>query len=256
MYPSIEILSPKYKLTLEAISKENGCKAKVEELAFIDIAFCCVYFGLAKESEPILLHKFFHRYNKEFASKLRTFLQLKPKMDSTGFKFWKNFKQKSINEMRRVFEDIHNNKRSGPSDIHSENLYDNLSALKYYGGHQHRLSHYFRHLYQSFRFISMQQFLTSQEKYFYGKTIRAQLSVYEQIIILLNSLSSLGMKWEFTANIKDLPLGNSINDFRFITRYNLIKNLPGSQYYDIKYRKFYPLVAYDYLEDVTYRSVV
>jgi len=253
IYPDIEMLHPTYKIKLAQIAKANKCRAKVEEIAIIDIPFCCNYFGLSRESETILLHKFYNRYNKDFIRRLKTFLQLKPKTEDFNlFAEWKEFKSKDVKEMKEVFEKIYYNRKLGSLDTSSNLLFKNLSANKYYGGHQHRLGHYFRHLFQSFKFISLQQSLTPKEKYFYAKTLRAQLSTYEQFILLFNSLSSLGMKWEYTADIDNLPAGYDLEDFKFITRYNLIKNLPGSQYYDIKYRIFYPNVHFDYRDDITY----
>lgn len=256
MYPNLEVLQPAYKIKLEQIAKANKCRAKVEDLAAIDISFCCIYFGLSSESETILLHKFFHRYNKEFIRRLKTFLQLKPKTENTElFEEWKKFKAKDIKEMKEQFEKIHTNRNPNSSDASSDKLFKNLTAYKYYGGNQHRLGHYFRHLFQTYKFISLQQSLTPDEKYFYAKTLRAQLSTYEQFILLFNSLSSLGMKWEYTSDVDNLPNGYEISDFKFITRYNLIKNLPGSQYYDITYRRYYPDVHFEYRDDITYNVV-
>lgn len=253
MYPDLEIIQPEYKIALEKIAKSNNCKAKVEDLAIIDISYCCIFFGLSNESETILLHKFFNRYNKEFIRRLKTFLQLKPKTENLElFKEWKTFKSKDVKEMKEIFEEVHKNRKSNPSEINSTTLIRNLKAIKYYGGHQHRLGHYFRHLFQSFKFISLQQSLNPNEKYFYAKILRAQLSTYEQFILMFNSLSSLGMKWEYMADIDKLQIGYDLDDFKFITRYNLIKNLPGSQYYDITYRRFYPKVHFEYKDDITY----
>lgn len=252
MYPDVEIFQLPYKNALEKIKTNNSCKANIKDLALIDIAFCCIYFGVSKESETILFHKFFHRYNKQYVSKLKIFLQLKPKKeDSVLYQEWKDFKGKEVDRMRESFEYIYNH-RANPINDPTCTVLQNLNALKYYGGHQHRLGHYFRHLFQSFKFISLQDFLTDDEKYFYAKTIRAQLSTYEQFILFFNSLSSLGMKWEYTADISDLTKGYNINDFKLITRYNLIKNLPGSQYYDFTYRKYYPNVHFEYKDDITY----
>lgn len=114
---------------------------------------------------------------------------------------------------------------------------------KYYNGHQHRLGHYFRHLFQSYKYLNNQNDLTSEENYFFGKTLRAQLSTYEQAILFFNSISSIGMKWEYT------PDHNSDNrdsdKYKLITRYNLIKNLPGYHFLGIKYENYYPRVQFE-----------
>lgn len=256
MYPEIEIFKPNYKIELEKIRKNNSCRATVEDLAFIDISFCFFYFGVSKESETIILHKFYNRYEKEFILRIKAFLQLKPKEENANaFTEWKKFKSYDVSQMKAVFEDVYIKTRKPKSITLDENkahLYLNLNYEKYYGGHQHRLGHYFRHLFQSFKYLSLQDYLTKEEKYFYAKTIRAQLSTYEQFILFFNSLSSLGMKWEYTVDSKDLPNNSDLEEYKFISRYNLIKNLPGSQYYDFTYRRYYPNVEYEYKDDITY----
>lgn len=116
-----------------------------------------------------------------------------------------------------------------------------MEQEKYYGGHQHRLGHYFRHLFQSYKFLSGQKF-NDREKYFYGKILRAQLSTYEQCIFFINSLSSLGFKWEYDPE-KTISASNERTDL--ITFYNLIKNVPGQHFLDLLYKSYYPKVQYE-----------
>lgn len=255
MYPDIEIILPTYRVELEKIHKRNNCKDTLEGLALIDIAFCFFYFGVSKESETILLHKFYNRYNKEFSNRLKVFLQLKPKQENKElFDEWKTFKEKEIKDKLVIFEELypHAGKSFLPANFIKTKLFTNLDAEKYYEGHQHRLGHYFRHLFQSYKFLTMQEFITPEEKYFYGKTFRAQLSSYEQFLLFVNSLSSLGMKWEYSIVEKDVKGKGKLEDYKLITRYNLIKNLPGSQYYDFTYRRYYPKVKFEYFDDITY----
>lgn len=40
---------------------------------------------------------------------------------------------------------------------------------KYYGGHQFRLGHYFRHLYQTYKFVDSSEFLSKEQKSITGK---------------------------------------------------------------------------------------
>lgn len=103
-----------------------------------------------------------------------------------------------------------------------------------YTGHQNRLGHYYRHLYQSIRYIDEANFLSDGEKYEYAKVLRAQLSTAEQVIFLFNSLSTLGAAWGYES--KD-------NQKNLVTKYKLIKNIsPGitsgidpKQYYKMKF---------------------
>jgi Putative phage abortive infection protein len=60
-------------------------------------------------------------------------------------------------------------------------------------GHQSRLGHYYRHLYQMVRYVDQQQI--DINKYEYVKTMRAQLSTHEQALLLVNSLTPIGQNW-------------------------------------------------------------
>lgn len=252
LYPGVEFIKPKYKIHLRKVREMNNCDATIEELAIIDISYCYFFFGVSKESEPIILQKFFTRYDKAFITKLKMFFQLKPKSEfSLHFKNWKFFMEKNIVEMKDLFEDIYLAKANPSLNISDEvkAMLQNLKMDKYYGGHQHRLGHYFRHLFQSYKFLSLQDFLSTDEKYFYAKTFRAQISTYEQLMLFFNSLSSLGMKWDYTP---DTPVNLNSEDFKFITKYQLIKNLPGSQYFEFEYRKYYEKVKFEFQDDPTY----
>jgi hypothetical protein len=114
------------------------------------------------------------------------------------------------------------------------------SALKQlFHGHQAVLGHYYRHFYQTVKYIDeLDRLLTYPEKYHYVKTFRAQLSTQEQILFCFNSLSDLGKIWEIDPSTDQ--------NRKLITKYNLIKNIPTDIYlgfFDI--RSYYPNVFYE-----------
>lgn len=76
-------------------------------------------------------------------------------------------------------------------------------------GHQSRLGHYYRHLYQAVRYVDQQTI--DIDKYQYVKTIRAQLSNHEQALLLLNSLT---------------PIGNDWWEMGFMEIYRMVQNIP------------------------------
>ncbi len=106
-------------------------------------------------------------------------------------------------------------------------------------GHQSRLGHYFRHLFQTIIFIDGQpeSLLSYRDKCNYVKTLRAQLSNHEQAVFFYNSLTTLGKLWEM----------DKINDNKkLITKYNLIKNLPKGFTGTIDPKNYYPDVYYEF----------
>ena len=95
-------------------------------------------------------------------------------------------------------------------------------------GHQSRLGHYYRHLYQTVTFIDKTEYLSNDEKYFYVKTIRAQMSTFELAMFFINALSDFGQPW-------------TIGDPSLIMKYKLIKNIPSGFVFDINPKDYFPM---------------
>lgn len=105
------------------------------------------------------------------------------------------------------------------------------NADKYYfNGHQSRLGHYFRHLRRTIIFVHRNNFLTDVQKKEYMRTVRAQLSNHEQILLFFHSVSDLGLKWELQNQNKET----------LITSYHLIRNIPLGSIYGFNPRRYYP----------------
>lgn len=64
-------------------------------------------------------------------------------------------------------------------------------------GHQNRLSHYFRNLFNAYKYINQAE-LSAEEKTALAQVLRAKLSNYEQALLALNVMSHLGQAWERT----------------------------------------------------------
>ena len=87
-----------------------------------------------------------------------------------------------------------------------------------FSGHETRLAHYYRHLYQTVK----QVFLAEQKGYIshndarkYLSTLRAQLSNEEQQLLYYNYITGFGGNWDF--------LGGR---HKFLTDYRMIHNIP------------------------------
>lgn len=96
------------------------------------------------------------------------------------------------------------------SAIHKERQ-KNKSERRQFGGHQLRLSHYFRNLFSAYTFIEEAK-LSEKEKLSLGKVLRSKLSNHEQAVLTLNIMSHLGAEWERTG---------------LVEKYKPIKNLPS-----------------------------
>lgn len=117
--------------------------------------------------------------------------------------------------------------------------------------HEILLGQYFRHLYQTVKYINEQSnyILSDSEKYSYIKTLRCQLSSYEQALLFWDSLSPLGYVWEM-AEIKSAEAKNiqpNVNKM-LITKYQLIKNIPPNMLSVIHPEQFYKDVKFDWIK--------
>ncbi|EOA6820110.1 putative phage abortive infection protein [Vibrio vulnificus] len=234
--------NPKYQRYLQS----GVCKGKNDkdliEMALVDIAFSIVFFGLGEEGEVIVRKHFCTRYKAEYYFKLIYFIKMKPKRTNVDrFTNWESVRSLQLKELHVLIDELYKNRKdpSKSEGLSELALKQNMNGKyqKYYGGHQFRLGHYFRHLYQSYTFLDSHSHLSSKEKYSYGKILRAQLSTYEQALLFINSISCLGMAWELTYE--------SVDEKGLITKYNLITNLPGEHISGIKYKKYYGSVSYE-----------
>ena len=137
------------------------------------------------------------------------------------------------------YKNLKYSKRGIFDELKETDIYDTKQKL--FSGNQHLLGHYFRHLFQTVKYIDQQKWwvLSQKEKYEYIKTLRAQMSNYEQALFFINSLTQLGRKWEF-----ENPDGKEL-----ISTYNLIKNLPQHFIPNMEPQFYYPNIDYDWKEN-------
>jgi hypothetical protein len=243
-----DYLTPNYKKELLAIKKINRIRANIIEMAIIDIAYSIVFFGVGLEGESVIRDRFKKKYNGVYFYRLLAFIKLKPKKENRyRFLLWEKIRAYDLKELSAIINEIYifrsHVKLNYDISETAKNLISGNSFEKYYGGHQHRLGHYFRHLFQTYKFINQNESLDEKMKYFYGKTLRAQISTYEQALLFINSISSLGMKWELKPEgYEDLE---EKKDAGLITKYHLIKNLPGNHFFGITYKNYYPKVKFE-----------
>jgi len=102
------------------------------------------------------------------------------------------------------FEGALNNKET-------KNQVKNDRKLGYtpFEGHQSRLGHYYRHLYQTVCYVENQT--CDINKYEYVKTIRAQLTTHEQALLFINCLTIIGEVWW---------------DKKLLIKYRFVQNIP------------------------------
>lgn len=197
------------KIFITLLREFDACFEAVMQVAFpsgfddlegLNIAYLCFYYGaVGKASQKILRHRLEKRYGDRYVAEL-----------FTAF----------ASEQARL-----NSDKDFPYTP--------------FDGHQSRLGHYFRHLFQAVRYIDEQpeELVPAKNKYGYIKLLRAQLSTQEQALFLLNSLSDLGARW------REPSSADPRQDL--VTHYNLIKNIPFGFLSHVDAEKYYPGVRFE-----------
>ena len=243
---SEEIYQQEYLERCKKNPRFAGRNINLVQLARIDIVYHIIFFGLSREDQQTISSRLDQRYDRTFIMNILAYASLKPKKES---KYWRKWEQTHDLEDRhelfrqilkaRANRDFKPSLISGGWIVKGNEYHPHLPFYpddydKYYGGHQFRLGHYYRHMFAAVNYIDREKYLTAEEKYFYIKILRVQLSNYEQIAFFLNTVSGLGRAWELEGTG---PL---------VTTYNMITNIP-SQYImdDINVRDYFPEVKYD-----------
>jgi len=100
---------------------------------------------------------------------------------------------------------------------------------KPFSGHQSILAHYYRHLFQTVKFVANQNeiVISYNSKRDYLRVLRSMLSNHEQILLYYNWLAGFGNNWEL--KIDDI---NYETTNKFFTDYRMIHNIPNQMIFE------------------------
>ena len=242
-----DCIIPSYKKKLQELTTKINNEINLLDLIIIDISYLIVFYGLNSEGLSVIRKNFLKKYNPAFYHKLLFYMELKPSQNNNRYlKLWLEARHLETKKLQNLVDELYK-KRKQNKKIDLTDFAQNFELYqdyeKCFQGRQSYFGHYFRHLFQTFKYLN-ENILDKNEKYKYGKMLRAQLSTYEQAILLINSISSLGMKWEYNPEKYE---NDKINP-KLITEFQLIKNLPGEQMFGIKYNVYYPHVKFETME--------
>lgn len=163
---------------------------KDQENSILDLSYKVFFMGIGESSNKLIIKSSKDILNPDFVQSLIEYL------DRIKFKF-RNLPKDKIFVIDPVTGKV----------IRYANTYVPFD------GHISRLGNYFRHLYRTIKFIAEQddEVIDEETKCQYAKTLRAQISDYEQLLLYYNINSSLGRTW--------IQEG-------FIKRFRMIKNIP------------------------------
>ncbi|WP_164111995.1 MULTISPECIES: putative phage abortive infection protein [Sphingobacterium] len=218
-----ELVDVKYLDSIKNYTKD------VDKLIHLEIAYVVVFFGVSQSGRDSIQILLKDKYNQEFINELTNCLSYKLQgfsKNDDGKSFWADKK------FQLELTDCSNPNKS--------------DEIKYHNGHQSKLGHYYRQNYMLIKFIDdfNDRNIDYDKKWEYSKLLRSLYSNHEQIMMYLNSISIFGRDWELSQKDKNK---------QWITKYDLIKNIPRS--YREKYciNDFYPNVDYEYEKETSER---
>ncbi|WP_343692624.1 putative phage abortive infection protein [Chitinophaga sp.] len=175
------------------MEKQMGIKLKNVDAT--SMAYNIFFFGIGYNSEKL--------YESSFNDdELKIFNKKNIDPNSFQFECVKEKLETYKNEVQSLLEKTNSlNKKRSNWPIHFR--------YKPYDGHANWLGHYYRHLFQTARYILMDKILDLQEKRQYLRTLRAQLSNFEQLLLFYNAYSWFQEEWD-----------------QLFTTYRFIKNIP------------------------------
>lgn len=251
------IYEPTYLAEIKGKLEHTNKNIDLVNLAKLSLPYLVTFYGVGSDGKHAIYDVLEGKYKKDFLEKALEYIAMKPIESSNYFSNWTSINKHTFKQrvpVSQLIRRLRNNEQIEDSELaeKAKEYYYKSDYVKYYGGHQYQLGHYYRHLFQTFHFINVQKNLKFPEKYFYAKTLRAQLSTHEQFLLFINSLSILGLVWDLTPEIPIKKWYQSdkelVDDNRLITKYNLIKNIPGKEIFGIAYRDYYPDVEYEHMK--------
>ena len=176
----------------QSFNDELEDNKKLESKELTKFSYIIFFFGVGKNSEKQMS---FSEMEKELFNKVKPFLNsLKEKYSSiTSKNFDSVTSQNSYETIRRKLWNGH------------------VKNFKPFNGHVSILAHYYRHLFQTVKFVIEHKVFNEKEKLSYLKIIRAQLSNHEQLMLYYNGVSMAEEIW-FKAE--------------YFTKYKMIHNIP------------------------------
>lgn len=258
-----DFYDPTYYKSLEEEFTIKKRKISLKEIAKMNIAYHVVFFGVDYYGKHIIKNALERKYDSKLIGEILDYMALKPLEQTENWDSWRRLRKMEIMRKKESVKNIYwlrqtQSKRSdvtlADTDLQAEDdkpVFYRDNYIKYYGGHQIRLGHYFRHLFQMVNYVNDNKLFQYQQKYDYVKLLRAQMSTYEQVVFYFNSLSSIGDIWELCIskrfkNNTTPPSDEEIVNKQLVTKYNLIKNLANGQLLKQSFTRHYPDINYEF----------
>lgn len=182
---------------------------KDDEETITNLSYLTFFIGVGENSDPLL-----YSYTRNICSKF--FMEKVVALYKSEQQ--KYLGQKSLTSMikSRMPDLAPDKKKNYPKmKVPNKEIKELVYTARYkpFSGHISKLGHYYRHLFQTVKFVDQVGFLKEDDKKKYVKSLRAQLSSHEQLLLYYNTISKFGQPWNQQTN-------------NYIVKYKMIKNIP------------------------------
>ncbi|KAF2519259.1 hypothetical protein E0W68_05690 [Flavobacterium salilacus subsp. salilacus] len=135
---------------------------------------------------------------------------------------------KELKEIRKGHEN--RGKKEIPNYKDSNTLWLSFN-YRPFSGHQSLLAHYYRHLFQTVKFVVKQDenFISYEKKRDYLRMLRSMLSNKEQLLLYYNWLAGHGDAWEIKRSNLNKKYSRNNKGNKFFTDYRMIHNIPSGE---------------------------
>ncbi|MCL9810038.1 putative phage abortive infection protein [Flavobacterium luminosum] len=189
-----------YLKLFEIYNSNDVYKNNLEKKDLCEITYFVFFFGVGLNSDDVVIKLIKPSQERITKDLIDNLILIKQE--------WKEslYKTKYFEKYKREYNNL--------IFIRNENGVNYEFKITYtpFDGHNTRLGHYYRNLYQTVSFVVNSTIMKdSNEQKKYLKLLRAQLSNHEQLLLYYNSLTNFGKGWI---------------DNEYFTTYEMIKNIP------------------------------
>ena len=187
-----------------------------------DLAYTAIYYGVGPNSTRVLSAALSPQHPKELVDKLIGLME-RAQSEYKRIEAQLNAPEGSISHVREYLMELRRDlsKQAGVSYCP-------------YDGHQSRLGHYYRHLFQLIKYVKNHAPEGTAREY--ADLVRAQLTNHEQALLCLNAMAKIGSAW--------IALG-------YLIEFSLIQNIPESFFdpeNELDLRKEFPTIRFEFMK--------
>jgi hypothetical protein len=130
-------------------------------LAKLSSPYLVTFYGVGSDGKFAIYDVLEGKFKKAFLTKAIEFIAMKPVADCKYYDSWTQISKHTFKcriPLTELIKRKRNNEDIGESELASlaSKLFYKSDFVKFYGGHQYQLGHYYRHLFQTFKFVNNQ----------------------------------------------------------------------------------------------------